>query len=209
MRLFLDDLRPSLPGFVRVRTAGEAIDVLKTDRVSVVSFDHDLGEGKTGLDVVNAIEEDIVTGALDLPIMLCHSSNAPGRANIERAIAAINSRAWETPFPGWGFLARAARRHFAALGQRLVARAFGSQPGLFVEGRNTPICIEIKGGVLNAPLKIGAGLARLAHREAEGGCQGILVVPDTRAATEQLVDAGFSRLLVDANGNARAKDFKG
>lgn len=43
MKIFLDDCRPMPAGFdVYVKTAGEAIELLKTGKVTVISLDHDL-----------------------------------------------------------------------------------------------------------------------------------------------------------------------
>ena len=203
MRLFLDDIRLTPSGFVAVRTAADAIGLLKTDRVSVVSFDHDLGQGKSGLDVINAIEEDLVTGFLDLPIMLCHSSNAPGRANIERAISAVKARAWEAPYPGWGFLARAVGPFIHAHGMRLIAKAFGKYPGYYVQGPKGEIPIEVKGGVFSQPVNLEAGMVRLMDRGRQESSAGVIVAPDRPEVVVTLASSSVTMMLVDDRGNAR------
>jgi hypothetical protein len=61
LRVWLDDdlhdRTPPEPGWVQVRTAGEAIALLRTGRVVALSLDHDLGEETTGRDVVKWLME--------------------------------------------------------------------------------------------------------------------------------------------------------
>jgi hypothetical protein len=55
--VWLDDVRPAPRGWRRARTPDEAINLLRTGRVTELSLDHDLGlitEGReaTGYDVL-------------------------------------------------------------------------------------------------------------------------------------------------------------
>lgn len=53
VNVFLDDTRPSPPGFVPARTAEQAIHYLLSGKVGILSLDYDLGtEPVTGYDVV-------------------------------------------------------------------------------------------------------------------------------------------------------------
>src|SRR3990167_7879081 len=42
IKLFVDDIRPAMPGWSRARTITEAIRILATSAVDVVSLDHDI-----------------------------------------------------------------------------------------------------------------------------------------------------------------------
>ena len=86
--LFLDDLRDPPPGFVLCRTAGEAIERLRTGTVAMISFDHDLGVGPTGHDVAKFIEAWVAAGEIPMPDWTIHSANPVGRANIEATMQA-------------------------------------------------------------------------------------------------------------------------
>lgn len=90
MRLFLDDVRSAPEGWQEVRSAEAAILTLATRNVTHISLDHDLGEGKSGYDVVcwierRAFEDDSYTP----PEITVHSSNPPGRTRIQQAIDRI------------------------------------------------------------------------------------------------------------------------
>ena len=81
--LFIDDLRTPV-GFEDfdnvyvARTYSEAIDALWTETFDLVSFDHDLGEEKTGYDICKYIIEN------NIPCdeYRIHTSNPVGRKNI-------------------------------------------------------------------------------------------------------------------------------
>ena len=83
MNVWLDDLRNAPEGFdVHVKTAQEAINLLKSGHVEVISLDHDLGEGAgTGYDVACFIERH------NIPVIChIHTQNVVGRRNMEMAL---------------------------------------------------------------------------------------------------------------------------
>lgn len=87
MRLYLDDLRDMPPSFDHcARTASEALALLRTGRVSFLSFDHDLGTEETGYTVASWIERAAFDGTLARLGWAVHSANPVGRANIEIAM---------------------------------------------------------------------------------------------------------------------------
>jgi hypothetical protein len=88
MKIYLDDLRPCLAGYVPAYTAGQAISLLKTGQVSEISFDHDLGpeEAGTGYQVAKFIEESAFSGTLTRLTYKIHSANPVGRLNIDAAM---------------------------------------------------------------------------------------------------------------------------
>ena len=86
MKVWLDDERP-MPDFfdTHVKTADEAIELIKTGNVEVISLDHDLAavgvDAKTGYDVAKFIEQYAYEGGERMTIMV-HTQNPVGRKNI-------------------------------------------------------------------------------------------------------------------------------
>ena len=92
MKVFLDDERTPPKGWILVRWPEEAIDLLKTGKVSEISLDHDLGDDEhgTGNDVILWIEEQVVTNSFSPPKITVHSSNASARKKMEAGIKSID-----------------------------------------------------------------------------------------------------------------------
>ena len=89
MKLWMDDIRTPPEGFqLWAKDYDDAITLLRTKRVTFVSFDHDLGEGKTGYDVAKWIEQQAALRFLPKLEWTVHSANPVGRDNI---IAAMKS----------------------------------------------------------------------------------------------------------------------
>lgn len=87
IRVWLDDERPAPVGFdVRITNSADAIEAIRSGRVSAMSLDHDLGEGGTGYDVAKFIEEKAFQGALMPMELYVHSANPVGTNNIRRCI---------------------------------------------------------------------------------------------------------------------------
>jgi hypothetical protein len=92
MRIWLDDERqPPSDRWTWIKTGEEALEALKNDRVDEISFDHDLGLGKSGYDVAKWIEEMAANGAIDTVVWKVHSANVVGRKNIEAAMRKADS----------------------------------------------------------------------------------------------------------------------
>lgn len=100
MKLYLDDdadKRPTPTGWVRAYTAPEAIELLKTCKVTHLCLDHDLGppEAGTGYEVCKWIEKRVFEQAFNFddpftpPVMTIHTDNPVGRKNMEWAIMMI------------------------------------------------------------------------------------------------------------------------
>jgi hypothetical protein len=89
MRVWLDDERPKPAGYdSHVKSAIEAIELLKTKTVTVISLDHDLGEGNgSGYEVATFIERGAYEGTLPEIEVFIHSQNAVGVKNMRQAIA--------------------------------------------------------------------------------------------------------------------------
>ena len=102
MKIFLDDVRDAPDEtwtLVRSFRGAEALICPHSNQhtefgikpgVSEISLDHDLGEDKTGYDIVLLIEK-LVNEELNYlpPKMIVHSANPVGRANMEAGIRAI------------------------------------------------------------------------------------------------------------------------
>lgn len=89
MRVWLDDERKMPEGYtVHVKTAHDAIDLLKTGTVEKISLDHDLGDeySNTGYDVAKWIEEAAHNGTLKQIRVTCHSQNPVGKQRINAAL---------------------------------------------------------------------------------------------------------------------------
>ena len=91
MKVYLDDERPTPPGWVRTYWPDEAIELLQTGKVTDISLDHDLGDDQrgTGYDVVLWIEEAVITRGFVPPRISVHSANTSARIKMEAGIAAI------------------------------------------------------------------------------------------------------------------------
>lgn len=82
--LYLDDLRPTPEGFERVYDYEEFIAFIsKNGMPEFISFDHDLGLGKTGLDCAKWLVEFCLDNQVPLPEFTVHSQNPVGKENIE------------------------------------------------------------------------------------------------------------------------------
>ncbi|MFH1547263.1 MAG: cyclic-phosphate processing receiver domain-containing protein [bacterium] len=79
MKLYLDDIRKAPEGWVPVRTFGDAIQLLEEQTVEEMSFDHDLGMGLTGYDVLKWIERKVFEGTYIPPKIWIHTGNPVGR----------------------------------------------------------------------------------------------------------------------------------
>lgn len=85
--LFIDDLRipAPRPGYQLyvARTYDEAIRALEQQEFDLISFDHDLGEEKTGYDIAKYIVASNIKIKEGFKI---HSANPVGRYNISQLL---------------------------------------------------------------------------------------------------------------------------
>ncbi len=90
MKLFLDDIREAPEGWEIVRSGEEAIILLGTNVVEMISLDNDLGSNKmTGYDVTKWIEKQVFENNFIPPDMVIHSANLVGRKNMLSCIDRI------------------------------------------------------------------------------------------------------------------------
>ncbi len=91
LAVWLDDERPMPDSFdIHCKTATEAIELLKTGKVTRISLDHDLGDANagTGYTVAKFIEEAVYHNQIPMPRCGVHTQNTVGRQNICLALQA-------------------------------------------------------------------------------------------------------------------------
>lgn len=90
MRIWLDDTRTKPQNFdIHVTTPEEAIDLLTTNLVTLISLDHDLGlqpETRNGYMVACWIEQQAYNNTLKPLKWLIHSANPTGRVKMAEAL---------------------------------------------------------------------------------------------------------------------------
>lgn len=97
VNIWLDDLRPAPEGFIHVHNMDEVVRLLKdtSDPVWVMSFDHDLGEGATGYDVIKFIADQFLDR---YPREVrAHSANPVGRGAILQFDACVRRELLQRP----------------------------------------------------------------------------------------------------------------
>lgn len=86
--LYLDDLRPTPEGFERVYNFEEFVAFISQNGMpDFISFDHDLGLGKTSFDCAKYLVEYSLDNQATLPEFTVHSQNPVGKENIEKLLA--------------------------------------------------------------------------------------------------------------------------
>lgn len=90
MNVWLDDIRPMPKGFdTHVQSAKEAIALINTKKVKVISLDHDLGDEKlygTGYDVALHIEAGAFSAKIPRIQWQIHSQNPVGAKKMKQAL---------------------------------------------------------------------------------------------------------------------------
>lgn len=84
MNLWIDDIRPAPnDSWIVAKTSKDAFDILKTmcDKITFISFDHDLGGTDTTMPIARWIELRAFGGEKP-PQWSVHSANPVGRANL-------------------------------------------------------------------------------------------------------------------------------
>lgn len=89
--MWLDDERPAPAGWLAVRWPEEAIERLRSNTVTHISLDHDLGDDArgTGYDVIVWIEQEMRRNGFRPPPIAIHSANPAARARMVAGVAAI------------------------------------------------------------------------------------------------------------------------
>lgn len=83
-KLYLDDLRPILKGFIGLRSYVEFVAyVTQFGLPDFISFDHDLGLEESGFDCAKWLVNYCLNNRKKLPDFTVHSQNPVGKQNIE------------------------------------------------------------------------------------------------------------------------------
>lgn len=89
--LYLDDLRLTPADFQRVYDYNEFCNfIVKNGVPDLISFDHDLGEGKTGYDCAKFLVEYCLDHRIEKINFRVHSQNPVGKENIEHLLNNYN-----------------------------------------------------------------------------------------------------------------------
>ena len=84
MKLYLDDVRPTPPDYERVYDYNEFVGFITANGIpDFISFDHDLGPGKTGHDCAKFLVEYALDNTISTISYKVHSQNPVGKENIE------------------------------------------------------------------------------------------------------------------------------
>jgi len=102
IKVFLDDDRPTPPGWIHARWPEDVIELLKIGGVTEISLDHDLADPfvkeqgycssireRTGYDVLLWIEEQVALHDFIPPIIHIHTANSSAREKMEAARESI------------------------------------------------------------------------------------------------------------------------
>lgn len=98
INIYLDDIRTCPEGFVIARTYERAVELLKNNKVNILSLDHDLGEDsngkllKTGYDLVKYICEN----DCDINEIYLHTDNPVGKVNMSETLKGAMRRGFIT-----------------------------------------------------------------------------------------------------------------
>lgn len=93
VKVYLDDKRTTLDGYIRAFWPAQVITFLEELDVSEVSLDHDLGDDDigTGNDVVLYIEEKVYFNPdWNIPVLKTHTDNSSAREKMQKGIQQIH-----------------------------------------------------------------------------------------------------------------------
>lgn len=89
MKVYLDDMRPVPEGYVLAKTYDECIHLLRSNNVTHLSLDHDLGTDKTGYDVILWIEKNVAYNKYAPPEINVHSANTSAARKMWQGVHSI------------------------------------------------------------------------------------------------------------------------
>jgi hypothetical protein len=94
MKIFLDDLRnPIEKDFVVVRNYNDFIKLVGDQKeIDCISFDHDLGEERTGYDCICYVEEQVYFRRLKVKEVVIHTANPSVKLKMRAAARKITNQ---------------------------------------------------------------------------------------------------------------------
>lgn len=93
INIYLDDLRVCPENFVLAKNIDEAIELIKSNKIGIMSLDHDLGNVNgeilpTGYDFVKYICEN----GIECDAIFIHTDNSVGRENMYETLLGAQRR---------------------------------------------------------------------------------------------------------------------
>ncbi len=86
-KVFLDDLKEAPRDYIALKNYTEFVTFIEGNQLpTFISFDHDLGEGKSGYDCAKFLVEYCMDHKVGLPEFAVHSQNPVGKENIQRLL---------------------------------------------------------------------------------------------------------------------------
>ncbi|QWU14355.1 hypothetical protein SAMN04487895_101658 [Paenibacillus sophorae] len=94
INLYVDDLRDCPEGFILARTYEEAIAIIESQDVNILTLDHDLGEDEHGHELPNGYDlvKYFCEYGLKVDKIYLHTDNPVGRANMYETLLAAQRR---------------------------------------------------------------------------------------------------------------------
>lgn len=94
INLYVDDLRDCPEGFVVARTYYEAIHILESNSIGILTLDHDLGEDVNGNELPNGYDlvKYFCEHGLRADKICLHTDNPVGRKNMYETLLAAQRR---------------------------------------------------------------------------------------------------------------------
>lgn len=91
IKLYLDDMRSTPKNFHRVYDYDEFVLFVNAHGLpAFISFDHDLGLGKTGYDCAKFLVDYCLDNKINTINFTVHSQNPVGKENIEKLLSNFN-----------------------------------------------------------------------------------------------------------------------
>jgi hypothetical protein len=90
IRLWLDDCRPAPPGWTLAETPDQAISILRSARVTHVSLDFHLADGRKGDEVAEWIKDAAYRGRLPRLAWACHTADREAARRMARILEAAD-----------------------------------------------------------------------------------------------------------------------
>lgn len=94
INLYVDDLRDCPDGYTLARTCSEAIKILESREVNILTLDHDLGEDEEGKELPNGYDlvKYFCEHGLRVNKIYMHTDNPVGRNNMYETLLAAQRR---------------------------------------------------------------------------------------------------------------------
>lgn len=93
MKIWLDDEISAPKGWTWVRTTSQMIDMISSGDVTTIDLDYHLSTSKTGMDVLDWLEQRLENGILPPETILIHTGDTFARARMRAKTSLIRRKA--------------------------------------------------------------------------------------------------------------------